>query len=172
MIEKRSNVIRTAILQYKKNIILSKTAKIGHFCFITTPKGLVKIGDRTQINASCSITGGVGVRIGHSTMIAPNCVIASGTHNYRQVTQLMIDAGSYNKGPIIIGNDVWIGANCSIIDGANIGDGCVVAANTTVNTAFPPYSVIGGNPAMILFNRFEKFSQSMHGKTTVKSNEN
>ena len=57
--------------------------------------------------------------------------------------------GVTRKG-IIIGNDCWIGAKATILDGANIGDGCVVAAGAVVRGNFPPYSVIAGVPAKII----------------------
>ena len=55
---------------------------------------------------------------------------------------------------ISIGNDVWIGANVSILDGITIGDGAIVASNSLVNKDIPPYMIYGGIPAKQLKPRF------------------
>ena len=56
----------------------------------------------------------------------------------------------YNKGPLIIGNNVWIGDKATILGGLTIGDGAVIAANSVVTKDVPQYCVVGGNPAKIL----------------------
>lgn len=58
------------------------------------------------------------------------------------------------KYSIIIGNDVWIGANVSIMDGVEIGDGAIIAANALVNKDVKPYTIVGGVPAKIIKKRF------------------
>ncbi len=57
---------------------------------------------------------------------------------------------------ITIGNDVWIGANVSIMDGVTIGDGAIVAANTLVNKDVQPYTIVGGVPAKNIRLRFKE----------------
>ena len=61
------------------------------------------------------------------------------------------DSGKYS---IIIGNDVWIGANVSLMDGITIGDGAIVAANALVNKDVEPYTIVGGIPAKPIKKRF------------------
>lgn len=58
------------------------------------------------------------------------------------------------KGDIIIGNDVWIGANSTIMSGVKIGDGAIVGATSTVTKDIPPYAIVAGNPAKIIKYRF------------------
>lgn len=60
------------------------------------------------------------------------------------------------KGNIIIGNDVWIGYNATIMAGVNIGDGAIIAANSTVVKDVAPYSIVGGNPAKEIKKRFSE----------------
>ena len=55
---------------------------------------------------------------------------------------------------ITIGNDVWIGANVSLMDGVKIGDGAIVAANALVTKDVPPYTIVGGVPAKPIKKRF------------------
>ncbi len=58
------------------------------------------------------------------------------------------------KGDTVVGNDVWIGYNATIMPGIKIGDGAIIATNATVVKDVPPYSIIGGNPAKIIKKRF------------------
>jgi acetyltransferase-like isoleucine patch superfamily enzyme len=58
------------------------------------------------------------------------------------------------KGDVIIGNDVWIGANSTIMSGVTIGDGAVVAGSSHVVKDVEPYTLVGGNPARYIKHRF------------------
>lgn len=58
------------------------------------------------------------------------------------------------KGNITIGNDVWIGYNATIMAGVSIGDGAIIATNSTVIKDVAPYSIVGGNPAKEIKKRF------------------
>lgn len=59
-----------------------------------------------------------------------------------------------HKGDLVIGNDVWIGHNTTIMAGVNIGDGAIIATNATVVKDVAPYTVVGGNPATEIKKRF------------------
>ncbi|MHB1454297.1 MAG: Vat family streptogramin A O-acetyltransferase [Saccharofermentanales bacterium] len=59
------------------------------------------------------------------------------------------------KGDTVVGNDVWIGQNVTVLPGIHIGDGAIVAANTIVTKDIPAYHIAGGNPARIIKKRFE-----------------
>lgn len=61
-----------------------------------------------------------------------------------------------NKGDTEIGNDVWIGFNSTIMPGIKIGDGAIIASNSTVTKDVKPYSIVGGNPAKEIKKRFSK----------------
>ena len=58
------------------------------------------------------------------------------------------------KGDTVIGNDVWIGYNCTIMPGVKIGDGAIIGSNATVVRDVPPYTIVGGNPAGEIKKRF------------------
>jgi len=60
------------------------------------------------------------------------------------------------KGDTKIGNDVWIGYNSTIMPGITIGDGAIIATNSTVVKDVEPYTVVGGNPAKVIKKRFSK----------------
>ncbi|NUJ97829.1 Vat family streptogramin A O-acetyltransferase [Candidatus Gracilibacteria bacterium] len=59
------------------------------------------------------------------------------------------------KGDTIVGNDVWIGYNATIMPGIKIGNGSIIGANSNVTKDIPAYSIVGGNPAKIIRKRFD-----------------
>ena len=59
------------------------------------------------------------------------------------------------KGDTVIGNDVWIGQNATIMPGVHIGDGAIIGANSTVAGDVPPYTIVAGNPARQIRRRFD-----------------
>lgn len=65
-----------------------------------------------------------------------------------------LDGQPYSRGPVVIGNDVWVGYGALIMSGVTIGDGAVVAARALVVRDVAPYAVVGGNPAALLRHRF------------------
>ena len=61
-----------------------------------------------------------------------------------------------NKGNVVVGNDVWIGYNATIMAGVNIGDGVIIGTNSVVTKDVEPYSIVGGNPAKLIKKRFSE----------------
>lgn len=59
------------------------------------------------------------------------------------------------KGDTVIGNDVWIGQNATILPGTHIDDGVIIGANSVVGGHIEPYSIVAGNPAKLIRKRFD-----------------
>ena len=112
-------------------------------------------------------------RIGKFTSISYGVTIGPPEHNYKRLTMHpFIHNAKYNilRGedgnsflpndklakPLSIGNDVWIGANVTILRGVQIGDGAVIGANSLVNKDIPPYAIAVGNPAKVIKFRFDE----------------
>lgn len=110
----------------------------------------VCIGSNTTINRNSIIEG--AVTIGTDVSIAPNVVIVGSNHVFSDSTRTIKSQGAISKG-IIIEDDVWIGANATILDGTHIGRGSVVAAGAVVNKNVPPMTVVAGVPAKVIKNR-------------------
>jgi acetyltransferase-like isoleucine patch superfamily enzyme len=106
----------------------------------------IKIGKRGYININCFMQGSGGVEIGDDVIIGPNVSFYSENHNFLDKKKLIKDQG-FTRKKIIVGNDVWLGANVTILPGISLGDGCVVGAGAIVTKSFPSYSVIAGVPA-------------------------
>ncbi|MET3527159.1 acyltransferase [Phenylobacterium koreense] len=110
--------------------------------------GELIIGEDCAINSGTVIYTGNGVRIGDAVLIAANCTLAPTNHAFADVTKRIRDQGFLpSKGGIVIEDDVWLGANVVVLDGAVIGKGCVVAAGAVVRGRLEPYSVYAGVPA-------------------------
>jgi len=62
---------------------------------------------------------------------------------------------SSHKGDIIVGNDVWIGLDATIMPGVKIGDGAIIGAKSVVTNDVEPYTIVGGNPAKVIRKRFD-----------------
>ena len=59
------------------------------------------------------------------------------------------------KGDTVVGNDVWIGQNATILPGVHIGDGAIIGLNSVVSSNIPPYTIAAGNPARVIRKRFD-----------------
>jgi virginiamycin A acetyltransferase len=112
------------------------------------------IGEYVFINSGCVLYTGQGIRIGNSVAIAANCTFAPVNHAYKDATRLIREQGFLpGKGGIVIEDDVWIGANCVLLDGAVLRKGCVVAAGTLVKGELDALTVYAGNPARAIGKR-------------------
>lgn len=107
----------------------------------------VKIGNNVIINA----TKNSYIKIGDNVSIAANTYIIDCNHN--TVGGVLIQDQGVTAKPVVIGDDVWIGASCVIGMGVNIGDGSVVGANSFVNKDIPSMYIAGGSPAKIIKKR-------------------
>lgn len=112
--------------------------------------GKVHLGEGSSVsNNSCLSGAGAGVHIGQHVMIAPNCCLVAFNHGTEpngvpMVQQPLVEA------PIVIEDDVWIGANSTITAGVTIRRGAIVAANSVVIRDVGPLEVVGGVPARLL----------------------
>ncbi|MBU0944669.1 MAG: acyltransferase [Proteobacteria bacterium] len=134
-------------------IIISASSIIDSFVKIkpTGGQGDLIIGERTVVNSGCVFYTGNGIQIGKDVAIAANCTFAPVNHAYHDKKRLIRDQGFLpSKGGILIEDDVWIGANCVLLDGSVLHQGCVIAAGSIVRGEIPPYSVNAGQPLAII----------------------
>ncbi|WP_352929524.1 acyltransferase [Mesorhizobium sp. M1088] len=91
--------------------------------------------------------------IGRNCLIAPRVSIFASNHQYRDRNVDIRNQGTFSKGGIKIADDVWIGTGAIILDGVQIGEGCVVGAGSVVTKSLPDYAIVAGNPATIIARR-------------------
>lgn len=106
------------------------------------------IGDNVQIGYGTIIHSSKGVIIGSNTQIAAQCYIIDTNHG--TVRGELMQKQPLEAETIEIGEDVWIGAQCTVLKGVKIGSHAVVAANTVVNKDVPPYAIVAGSPAKVI----------------------
>lgn len=127
-------------------------------------KGLanLSVGDGTSIpKGSTFYCTDAPLTIGRKVVFGPHPTIITGDHRIDIVGKYIIDVTvgeklPENDAPIVIEDDVWCGANVTILKGVTIGRGSVVAAGAVVTQSFPPYSIIGGVPARLIKMRFSE----------------
>ncbi|MDH1521737.1 MULTISPECIES: acyltransferase [Achromobacter] len=116
--------------------------------------GDVEIGPECVINSGCVLYTGNGIRMGARVAVAANCTFAPANHEFRRRDLPIREQGFRpSKGGIVIEDDVWIGANCVLLDGAILRQGCVIAAGSVVRGEIEAYSIQGGNPLKLLGRR-------------------
>ena len=111
----------------------------------------VTLGDRSGIGVNASI--GEQTRIGSDVMMGPDCVIYTRNHRFDRLDIPMREQGYGPVEPEEIGDDCWIGGRVTILPGVHVGNGAVIAAGAVVTKDVPPYAVVGGVPAKIIYNR-------------------
>jgi acetyltransferase-like isoleucine patch superfamily enzyme len=110
--------------------------------------GEVVIGADCAINSGTVIYTGNGVRIGDAVLIAANCTLAPTNHAFADASRRIRDQGfQESRGGIVIEDDVWLGANVVVLDGAVVGTGSIVAAGSVVRGELEPNSIYAGSPA-------------------------
>lgn len=139
----------------KNDVMFGNTVKIGSFSIISCTSHLSKYGKGLRIGDNCGIGEfsflgcAGGITIGNDVIMGPYVSFHSENHNFSDYSKLIREQGVKSKG-IILGNNIWVGAKVTFLDGCEVGDNSVVAAGSVVRDIFPPNVVIGGVPAKIL----------------------
>lgn len=113
----------------------------------------IEIGDNVDIGIGTIIYSKNGIKIGSNTNIAGQCYIIDSNHGTKKDRLIREQTDDAAPDGIYIGDDVWIGAQCSILKGAKIKKGAVIGAQTLVNKPVPSYAIVAGTPFKILKQR-------------------
>lgn len=139
----------------KEKIELGDNVKIGAYSnllstshFSKYGKGL-KMGNNSAIGEYTHFGAPGGIVIGNDVIMGSYISFHSENHNFLDTSKLIREQGVTSKG-ITLGNNIWVGAKVTFLDGSKIGNNSVVAAGAVVNGEFPDNVVIGGVPAKIL----------------------
>jgi len=155
--------IKDKLLSYVVKKTLRHAGKNIYMCPSKSNfKGLqnLSIGDDSIIpKGSVFYCTRAPLTIGKKVIFGPNPTIITGNHRIDIIGKYIADVTDAEKlpehdAPVVIEDDVWCGANVTILKGVTIGRGSVVAAGAVVTKSFPPYSIIGGVPAKIIRMRF------------------
>lgn len=160
---------------FRFNVNSKNPIKIGNNCMLNcdfifeSEKGEIEIGDRTFINCGTSLISRSKIKIGNDVTIAWGCTLYD--HNSHSLDwqerqkDLEQQLNDYNNGldfiknknwetvkskPITIEDKVWIGFDCTILNGVTIGEGAIVGAKSVVRENVEPYTIVAGNPAVVI----------------------
>ena len=95
--------------------------------------------------------------IGNKVALGPKVTIMTGNHATDTIGTFMWDVHTKKEGldkDVILEDEIWVGSNVTILSGAHISRGCVIAAGAIVNKYIPPYAIVAGVPAKVLKYRF------------------
>ena len=134
------------ILPFNK-FSIGDNSTIEDFSTINNGVGDVIIGYGTRIGLSNVIIG--PVTVGNNVIFAQNIVLSGLNHGYEDIN-IPPRLQKVTVSPIIVEDDVWIGANAMVAAGVTIGKHSVVAGGSVVTKNVPPFSVVAGNPAKLL----------------------
>lgn len=105
----------------------------------------ITIGQRVFINMGCKFQDQGGITIGDDCLIGHNAVLATLNHSF-----LPEERGNMLPAPIVIRNNVWLGANVTILPGVTIGENAIVAAGAVVTRDVAANTIVGGIPAKLI----------------------
>lgn len=111
----------------------------------------IVLGSRSGIGKDAMIMG--PLTMGEDVMMGPRVIVLARNHVVDDVTRPMREQGLTDPMPVVVEDDVWIGAAAVILPGRRIGRGSVVAAACVVTKDVPPYTIVGGNPMRELGRR-------------------
>ena len=149
----KARVSPRAEVELSPNLTLGKGTQVASFCKVKASEGRLDIGSNTHIATGCFLAGMKGgLTIGDNVLVGPNCTILSNKYSFDDISRPIHEQGHTSAGTRIADN-VLLGAGVVVLDGADIGDGVIVAPNSVVSGRIPPNTVILGNPARVVFRR-------------------
>ncbi len=156
----RARISMRAEVELSENLQLGRRTTVSSFTKIKTTDGVVRTGHDCGFATGCFLAAGRGgIELGDHVVCGPNVAIVASNYRYAALDLPFEQQGTTSVG-IRIGRNVWIGANCTILDGAIIGDNTIVVANSLVNRRLPPNVIVQGNPAKIILQRHRQSAES------------
>ncbi len=134
---------------------------IGSDCLIArgtviaskTDHGFVEIGDHCTIGKDCIFSSTGGIRIGNWVGIADTCYLGGGRYRVDRKDIPMMKQELYTEGPVVIGDDCWIGTGVCILDGVTIGRGSIIGAGAVVREDVPEFTVVTPHQRLVMLPR-------------------
>jgi acetyltransferase-like isoleucine patch superfamily enzyme len=149
ILKKKCKIHRYSQLDASNNgkITLGNNVTLNQYVLLqANGNGYININDNTEINNFTIINSGGKIEIGTNVLIGPRVNIIAYSHNFGDKNKSIKSQGC-NIDDIIIEDDVWIGANCTILAGVKISKGAIIGANSLVNKDIDSYSINVGTPS-------------------------
>ncbi len=140
------------------HIVLDNDVWLSQGCYLVAYRHAeLYIGERTYIGHRCLLYGHGGIHIGRDVLLANDVQLICGNHTFSR-RDLPIRAQPTVERPIIVEDDVWLGASVIVLGGVTVGHGSVVGAGAVVTHDLPPYSIAYGVPARIVGTRADELA--------------
>ena len=139
-------------LPRRGEVVLGNGIRIERGVLLHPHGGRIEIDTDVYLGPYTVIYGHGGVTIGKDTLVSMHCQILSSNHAIPPPTT-SIRSLPDTRLPTVIGRDVWLGANVTVLGGVTVGDGCIVGAGAVVSSDLPAYSVALGVPAVVVRRR-------------------
>ncbi|NLR98888.1 acyltransferase [Rhizobium sp. P38BS-XIX] len=144
----------TRIIWKRGDVRIGERVHFRKGVVIDAQEGSIEIGNHVSFNEYSIMLGRGGIVIGNDVRIAAHAMVISFDHNFDDLTQ-PIRLQGVTKKPIVIEDDVWIGAGAKILGGSRVARGCVIGANAVVKGKTEPYGIYVGAPARLVKRRGE-----------------
>lgn len=125
---------------------------LGRQCVLSCNEATIRMGDLLSVGPFCFFASKGFIEIGSGVSIGAGTYLLAGSHASDDPERSILEQDRTAQG-ITVEDNVWIGTNCSILDGVRIGRGSIVSAGSVVSKDVPPYSVVMGNPARLVQRR-------------------
>ncbi len=135
------NAVLDAKGENNEGIRIGSRAMIGRNTILTCKEGSIFLGDDCNLSAGCQLLSETEIRLGNRCFLAGECyLVAGGNHPVADTSRPIMFQPSTVKGGIRIGEDTWMGAGVTVLDGVAIGKGSVIGAGAVVAASLPDYT--------------------------------
>jgi acetyltransferase-like isoleucine patch superfamily enzyme len=125
-----------------EGIIIGDDCLIARGSIVQCKTGSIAIGDGCSIGSHCILSSAGGIRLGNHVLVAGRCYIGGGRYRTDLCGTPIMHQELYSQGPVVIGDDVWLGAGVIVLDGVRIGGGSVIGAGAVVRKDVPENTIL------------------------------
>ncbi|WP_298328833.1 acyltransferase [Haloactinopolyspora sp.] len=130
-------------------VVLGRWVHVGDHTRLMAHEGTLRVGDKVVLGCHDTVTCYLNVEIGAATLVADGVYVTDFDHRFADLDIPIKDQGIVTS-PVRIGPDCWLGTKVSVLRGAEVGHGCVLAAHAVVRGVIPDLAVAGGVPAKVV----------------------
>ena len=153
--------IKTYLLKKRLDILEKNIVVHGDSTFKNSEN--IEWDDNIYIGPQAYIWAIGGLKIAQNVIIGPRVTIHTSNHRFKEATMLPYDGDTYLQ-KVSIEKNVWIGDNVMIVPGVTIGEGSVVAMGSVVTKDVEKFTIVGGNPAVVIGQRDEEAYRELDAK--------
>jgi acetyltransferase-like isoleucine patch superfamily enzyme len=130
-------------------LVLRRYAIVREYAYVDAHGGYIDLGEGSFVGQGCVLYGQGGLQIGANTLLGPHVCISAARHTFaRTDTPIKFQREEYRG--VRVGDDVWIGAQATLLDGVTVGRGAVVGAGAVVTHDVAQGAIVAGVPARVI----------------------